>query len=883
MTKKYLYSFKEGNSSMKPLLGGKGANLAEMTSLGLPVPPGFTISTQGCLDYYEVGRKIPEPILETISQYIKELERQTGKEFGNPENPLLVSVRSGAAISMPGMMDTILNLGLNDQVVEGLAQATNNERFAYDCYRRFIQMYGDVVMGIHSYRFGRHLDKVKEEIGVENDPDLTVENLQRLVNDFKDIVWKETRKDFPQDPMDQLIGAIEAVFRSWNNKRAIVYREANAIPHDLGTAVNIQTMVFGNTGDESGTGVLFTRNPSTGEKKLYGEFLKNAQGEDVVSGARTPLDISLMETEFPQCYHEILDVVDKLEKHYRDVQDMEFTIESGQLYMLQTRTGKRTARAAIKIAVDMANEGLISKEEALLRVEPKHLEQILHRQIDESIELNVVAQGLPASPGAACGVVCFDADEAEKLAEKQKVILVSLETTPEDIHGVLAAEGVLTTRGGMTSHAAVVARGMGKPCICGCEMIRIDFENECFTVGDLTIPKGELITINGGNGQVVLGEVPMIEPELGPKAEQLLSWADETRRLAVRTNADNGRDAAKARSYGAQGIGLCRTEHMFMGPDRVPVVRELILGETIEEQNVALKKLLPIQTEDFIEIFEAMEGLPVTVRLLDPPLHEFLPSLTEVVEEVAHLEHADQPKELQVKRELLRKVKNMSESNPMLGFRGCRLGIVISGLYEMQMRAIFQAVVKLTQEGKQVYPEIMIPLVAKVTELKFLKERLIQVAEEVMAETGIKVDYLLGTMIELPRAALTADEIAQEAEFFSFGTNDLTQTTFGLSRDDAEGKFLHAYLEAGILEESPFMTIDQNGVGKLVAMGTQLGRQVRSNLKVGVCGEHGGDPRSIQFFHKTGLDYVSCSPYRVPIARLAAAHAQINQIQVQTQ
>lgn len=877
MTKKYLYSFKEGNSSMKPLLGGKGANLAEMTSLRLPVPPGFTISTQGCLDYYEFGRKIPGKIIEKISQYIKELEAQTGKEFGNPENPLLLSVRSGAAISMPGMMDTILNLGLNDQVVEGLAQVTNNKRFAYDCYRRFIQMYGDVVMGIHSYHFGRHLDRFKEEVGVENDPDLTVENLQRLVDDFKDIVWKETRKDFPQDPMDQLIGAIEAVFKSWNNKRAIVYREANAIPHDLGTAVNIQTMVFGNTGDESGTGVLFTRNPSTGERKLYGEFLKNAQGEDVVSGARTPLDISRMEAEFPQCFQEILDVVDKLEKHYRDVQDMEFTIESGQLYMLQTRTGKRTARAAINIAVDMANEGLISKEEALLRVEPRHLEQILHRQIDESVELDIVAQGLPASPGAASGIVCFDADEAEKLAEKQKVILVSLETTPEDIHGVLAAEGVLTTRGGMTSHAAVVARGLGKPCICGCEMIRIDFENECFTVGDLTIPKGELITINGGTGQVILGEVPMIEPELGVQAEQILSWADEVRRLGVRANADNGSDAQKARSYGAQGIGLCRTEHMFMGPERVPVVRELIMGETIEEQQVALEKLLPIQTGDFIEIFEAMEGLPVTIRLLDPPLHEFLPSLTEVVEEVVHLEHADQPKKLQVKRELLRKVKNMSESNPMLGFRGCRLGIVIPGLYEMQMRAIFHAVVKLAQEGKQVYPEIMIPLVARVTEFQFLKERLIQVAEEVLEEAGIKVDYLLGTMIELPRAALTADEIAREAAFFSFGTNDLTQTTFGLSRDDAEGKFLHAYLEAGILEESPFMTIDQNGVGKLVAMGTQLGRQVRSNLKVGVCGEHGGDPKSIQFFHEIGLDYVSCSPYRVPIARLAAAHAEINQ------
>lgn len=876
-TVKYIYSFAEGNGTMKSLLGGKGANLAEMTRLGLPVPPGFTITTQGCLDYYEVGRTIPGAIQQDLPQYIASLEQETGKRFGNPQNPLLVSVRSGAAVSMPGMMDTILNLGLNDEVVVGFAQATQNERFAYDCYRRFIQMYGEVVMGVQGYRFGRHLDRVKEEVGVKNDPDLTAETLQRLVEDFKEIVRTDTKTDFPQDPMDQLIGAIEAVFKSWQNKRAIVYREANGIPHGLGTAVNVQAMVFGNTGNESGTGVLFTRDPSTGEHVLYGEFLINAQGEDVVAGVRTPTPIAQMEKEFPENFKQILDVVAKLETHYRDMQDVEFTIEMGKLYLLQTRTGKRTAKAAIKVAVDMVNEGLITKEEALLRVEPKHLEQILHRQIDTSAHAEIIAEGLPASPGAASGVVVFDADEAEKWAEHQKVVLVSLETTPEDIHGVLAAQGVLTTRGGMTSHAAVVARGMGKPCVCGCEAIRIDFEREIFAVGEYTVKKGDVITINGGTGEVILGEVKMIEPELGLEAQTILSWADDLRRLKVRANADNGPDAAKARQYGAEGIGLCRTEHMFMGADRVPVVRALILGETEEEKQDALEALLPLQTSDFIEIFEAMAGLPVTIRLLDPPLHEFLPSLVEMTEEVAHLEHANQPEELRAKRDLLRKVKNMSESNPMLGFRGCRLGIVIPGLYEMQMKAIFQAAIQVKKAGHEVLPEIMIPLVARLQELRFLKERMVKVAEETMEEAGVKISYTIGTMIELPRAAVTADEIAEEAEFFSFGTNDLTQTTFGFSRDDAEGKFMHDYLELGLLEENPFMSIDQSGVGKLVKMGTTLGRDTRPNLKVGVCGEHGGDPKSIAFFHKTGLDYVSCSPYRVPIARLAAAHVVIRE------
>ncbi|AZR74851.1 pyruvate, phosphate dikinase [Anoxybacter fermentans] len=877
MSTRYIYSFSEGNGSMKSLLGGKGANLAEMTNLGLPVPPGFTITTKGCLDYFKLGRKIPEQILNELPDYIRKLEENTNKGFGDINNPLLVSVRSGAAISMPGMMDTILNLGLNDKVVKGLAKVTNNERFAYDCYRRFIQMYGEVVLGVPAYLFSRHLDKVKDEVGVKNDPDLTVDVLKRLISDFKEIVWKETNTEFPEDPEEQLIGAIEAVFKSWQNRRAVIYREANGIPHDLGTAVNVQAMVFGNTGNESGTGVLFTRNPSTGENVLYGEFLKNAQGEDVVSGARTPMDIAHMKLEFPEIYEQLLEITDILEKHYCDMQDIEFTIENGRLYLLQTRTGKRTARAAIKIAVDMVKEGLITKEEALMRVEPKHLEQILHRQIDTSYSAEIIAKGLPASPGAASGIVVFDADEAEKMAEQHKVILVSLETTPEDIHGVIASEGVLTTRGGMTSHAAVVARGMGKPCVCGCESIKIDFEAEVFTVGKYTVKKGDLITINGGNGDVILGEAKMIEPELSEEAKQLLAWADEIRSLKVRANADNGVDAFKARSYGAEGIGLCRTEHMFMAPERVPVVQELILSETEEEQKAALDKLLPMQINDFIEIFEAMEGLPVTIRLLDPPLHEFLPGLVDLVEEVAHLEHADNPVELRNKRELLRKVKNMSESNPMLGFRGCRLGIIIPAIYEMQMKAIFTAVARLAREGKKILPEVMIPLIAKSTELKYLKERLTNIADEVLAEAGVDVEYKIGTMIELPRAALTADEIAEEAEFFSFGTNDLTQTTFGFSRDDAEGKFLHSYLELGILSENPFMSIDQNGVGKLIQMAINAGHKVRPDLKVGICGEHGGDPKSIEFFHRIGLNYVSCSPYRVPIARLAAAQAALKE------
>lgn len=877
MTVKYLYSFAEGNVSMKDLLGGKGANLAEMTNLGFSIPPGFTISTRGCLDYYLNDQTIPDEILIDLDHYIKKIEKTTKKGFGDPNQPLLVSVRSGAAISMPGMMDTVLNLGLNDRVVQGLAKKTKNERFAFDCYRRFIQMYGEVVLGIYGNRFERHLERLKKKVGIFSDAELSVEYLKQLVTDFKKIVQSEAKTTFPEDPKEQLIGAIEAVFRSWNNKRAIIYRQANDISHHLGTAVNVQAMVFGNTGDNSGTGVLFTRDPGTGEKVLYGEFLKNAQGEDVVSGVRTPLPIAKLQTEFPEIYLELLEITEKLEAHYLDIQDVEFTIENGKLYLLQTRTGKRTAKAAIRAAVEMVAEGLITKQEALLRIKAKHFEQILHRQIASALPQAIIAKGLPASPGAASGTVVFSADAAEKLAEKEAVILVSLETTPEDINGILAAAGILTTRGGMTSHAAVVARGMGKPCVCGCEMIKLDLESETLFVGDLTIKRGDQLTINGGTGEVILGEVKMVEPELSAEAQLLLSWADEVRRLEVRANADYGVDAKKARLFGAQGIGLCRTEHMFMAPDRVPVMQELILAETIVERRAALDRLLPMQKADFLQIFQAMLGLPVTIRLLDPPLHEFLPRQIELVTEVIHLEYSGEHDLLKAKRDLLRKVKNMSESNPMLGLRGCRLGVIMPEIYEMQIEAIFSAVVELANAEQVIMPEVMIPLVAGVSELRFLKSRLTKIADEIMQQAAVEIDYKLGTMIELPRAALTANEIAEAAEFFSFGTNDLTQTTFGFSRDDAEGKFLPSYLEMEILKENPFISIDEIGVGKLVEMGTQLGRQTKPNLKVGICGEHGGDPKSIAFFEQIGLDYVSCSPYRVPIARLAAAKAVLQQ------
>ncbi|MCK8828066.1 pyruvate, phosphate dikinase [Natroniella acetigena] len=875
--KKYIYSFEEGSLDLKPLLGGKGAGLSEMTGLGLPVPPGVTVTTEACNLYYETGEELPQFIKEGIQDYLTELEENMDKKFGDDANPLLLSVRSGAIISMPGMMDTILNLGLNDQSVKGLAKETGDERFAYDCYRRFIQMFGEVVLKVEAYKFSRKLDDLKEEVGADNDLDLTVDHLKELIDKFKRIVKEEAEVSFPQDPMEQLITAVEAVFGSWNNKRAIIYRDAHDIDHDLGTAVNIQTMVFGNMGNDSGTGVVFTRNPSTGENKLYGEYLLNAQGEDIVAGIRTPEDIQTFKDSLPEVYEQLVEVTQILEEHYQDMQDIEFTVEKGQLYLLQTRTGKRTAKAAIKIAADMAEEGLIDREQALLRVEPEHVEKVLHRQIDPEAEIEVIAKGLPASPGAAAGKVIFSADKAEKVAENgEKVVLVSLETTPEDIHGVLAAEGVLTTRGGMTSHAAVVARGMGKPAVCGCDLIKIDFEAKEFTVGDTTVEEGERITINGGTGEVILGKVEMTEAKLSEECKRILKWADSYKELQVRTNADNGTDASKAFEFGAEGIGLCRTEHMFMAADRVPIVQRLILSESAQEKQGALAELEPIQCQDFEEIFAEMEGRPVTVRLLDPPLHEFLPNLSELVEEVTKLRVKGEQEELRKKEKLLRKVKNMDESNPMLGFRGCRLGILIPEIYEMQVRAIFKAATKLaTEEGVKTELEVMIPLVSELNEFEILREKIEKVAEQLLAEVDLELDYKIGTMIELPRACMTADQIAEKAEFFSFGTNDLTQTTFGFSRDDAEGKFLHEYLEREVIKENPFVTLDAAGVGKLVNLATESGRQVNSDLKVGICGEHGGEPKSIALCHQYELDYVSCSPYRVPVARLAAAQAKI--------
>ncbi|MBO8136699.1 MAG: pyruvate, phosphate dikinase [Desulfotomaculum sp.] len=877
-TAKYVYLFNEGRADMKSLLGGKGANLAEMTNIGLPVPPGFVITTEACRDFYNAGQKFPEGLEEQTLEKVKFLEEITGKKFGDPQNPLLVSVRSGAVISMPGMMDTVLNLGLNDETVEGLAASTGNKRFAYDCYRRFLQMFGDVVLGIDHHRFETILEEKKAEKEVQFDNQLTAGDWQDVIEKYKNIINTETGKPFPQDPMDQLFKAIHAVFNSWNTERAIVYRRVHKIPDDLGTAVNVVTMVFGNMGDDSGTGVAFTRNPSTGEKVLYGEYLTNAQGEDVVAGIRTPQPIAKLEEEMPDVYRQFKETCELLEKHYRDMQDIEFTIERGKLWILQTRNGKRTAQAAIKIAVDMVEEGLITKEEAVTRVEPSQLDQLLHRRIDPSSKLNVLAKGLPASPGSASGKVVFDADLAEKMGkEGEKVLLVRMETTPDDIHGIVESQGVLTSRGGMTSHAAVVARGMGKPCVCGCDEIKIDYAAKQFSVGEQVIKEGDVISIDGSTGQVLLGEVPMIDPELSVEFKKLLEWADEIRDLGVRTNADTPEDAAKAREFGAEGIGLTRTEHMFMAQDRLPIVQEMILASTLEERQEALNKLLPMQQEDFYGILKAMKGLPVCIRLLDPPLHEFLPNAEELAVEITRLKlsGADES-EIRAKEELLRKVRSLTEFNPMLGHRGCRLGITYPEIYKMQARAIFQAAAKLVEEGYEVFPEVEIPLVMEVNELSYLKELVIKVADKVMNETGVKFKYAVGTMIELPRAALLADEIAQEAEFFSFGTNDLTQTTFGFSRDDAEGKFMHQYTELKILKENPFVVLDRKGVGKLMKMAVQEGRKVRPDLLVGICGEHGGEPSSVEFCHLIGLDYVSCSPYRVPIARLAAAQAKVN-------
>ncbi|MGA3109886.1 MAG: pyruvate, phosphate dikinase [Candidatus Bathyarchaeia archaeon] len=870
----YVYLFEEGNSSLRSLLGGKGADLAEMSGLGLPVPPGMTVTTEAC-NYYSAHGKFPEGLEKEMLNKMSMLEKKTGRHFGDGENPLLVSVRSGAPISMPGMMDTVLNLGLNDKTVQGLIRQTNNKRFAYDAYRRFVQMFGKVVLGVKAEDFEAIITKHKTRLNVKSDVELDSETLVQIVNNFKQLVEQATQKRFPEDPSDQLRMAVGAVFESWNGRRAIIYREANKIADTLGTAVNIQTMVFGNRGPNSGTGVCFTRNPSTGEPVLFGEFLINAQGEDVVAGIRTPKPISELNREMPTSYQQLLDLCRLLERHFKDMQDIEFTIEEGKLYILQTRSGKRTAASAIRIAVDLVKEGLITKEESVLRVLPAHLEQLVHRQIDPNYQTRPIATGLPASPGAATGRVIFDTDEAHRLgADGESVILVREETTPEDIHGMIAAKGVLTSRGGMTSHAAVVARGMGKPAVVGCEQIKIDPSTTSFSSGRNTIKKNDIITIDGTTGNVLLGVVPTVEPKLGSAAQQLLGWADEIRALGVRANADTPEGAARGREFGAGGIGLCRTERMFNAQDRLPIVQSMILAATDEDRLNALERLRPLQKQDFKEIFRNMHDLPVTIRLLDLPLHEFLPKFEELVADVASLKATGTNTDLlDSKERMLRKVITLSEHNPMLGHRGCRLAISHPEIYEMQTRAIFEAASELLKEGINVHVEIMLPLVGEANEIRFLRTKIVQTAEKVMESTHTKVDYRIGTMIEVPRAALTAEEIAQYADFFSFGTNDLTQATFAFSRDDAEGKFLKDYTDNGILKVDPFEVLDRKGVGKLMQMATEAGRRSNPKLKVGICGEHGGEPSSVEFCHQLRLDYVSCSPYRVPIARLVAAQA----------
>ncbi|MGI5852635.1 MAG: pyruvate, phosphate dikinase, partial [Caldicoprobacterales bacterium] len=872
------YLFQEGRKEMKSLLGGKGANLAEMTFIGLPVPPGMTITTEACKDYFKNNRSLPSGLEEQIWTQLKDIEEKTNKKFGDKENPLLVSVRSGAVVSMPGMMDTILNLGLNDETVKGLAKNTGDERFALDCYRRFIQMFGDVVMEVPHYEFETILEKHKAKVNVNNDHELSVDSLKNIISEYKVIIKRTSGQEFPVEPTKQLLLAIKAVFNSWDNPRAHVYRELNKISADLGTAVNVQSMVFGNMGNSSGTGVAFTRNPSTGQRELYGEYLINAQGEDVVAGIRTPQPIKQLEKDLPNVFAQFVQVANLLEDHYKDMQDIEFTIENEKLYLLQTRNGKRTIAAAIKIAVDMVDEGIITKEEALLRIEPTQLDQLLHPSIDPKAKLNVVAKGLPASPGAASGQIIFDADEAEALGkEGQSVLLVRTETTPDDIHGIVQAKGILTSRGGMTSHAAVVARGMGKPCVCGCEELKIDVVNQKITLGQVTLNKGDILSIDGSTGRVILGKVPLVDPELSPSFQRLLVWADEIKTLGVRANADNPVDASKAREFGAQGIGLCRTEHMFMAQERLPIVQEMILAENLAEREKALEKLLPMQEEDFYGLLKAMEGYPVTIRLLDPPLHEFLPNAEELMVEIVELKHKGE--EIQVikeKEHLLQKVRALKEFNPMLGHRGCRLGITYPEIYRMQARAIFQATARLVKEGYNLYPEVEIPLVIDAQELSLLRAEVDDVAKAVIRETGVEFEYTVGTMIELPRACVTAGEIAEYADFFSFGTNDLTQTTLGFSRDDAEGKFMPEYLARKILKDNPFAVLDRDGVGKLIEVAVNGGRSVKNNLLIGICGEHGGEPSSIEFFHLRGLDFVSCSPYRVPIARLAAAQAAVN-------
>lgn len=878
-TQKRVWLFREGNADMRNLLGGKGANLAEMTNAGLPVPPGLTITTETCMEYINSGNKMPEGVMDEVKAALADVEKQTGKKFGDSENPLLVSVRSGARLSMPGMMETILNLGMNDKTVEGMIKLTNNPRFCYDSYRRFLTMFGSVAWDIERVKFEEYIDKIKEEKGVKQDTELTADDWKSLIEPYKELIKKETGKEFPQDPMVQLQEAIEAVFRSWNIPRAVAYRNHYKIDHNYGTAVNVQTMVFGNMGDDCATGVSFTRNPSTGENKFYGEYLTNAQGEDVVAGIRTPKPICELENEMPELYRQYVEIAKNLEKHYKDVQDMEFTIERGKLYVLQTRNGKRTAAAAVRIAVEMEREGIITKERAISLVDPYQLYQLLLPSFDPKAkkEAHKIAQGLAASPGAAVGKIVFDTDAAAQRGEAgEKVILVRIETCPDDIHGMIASQGVLTLRGGMTSHAAVVAKGMGKPCVAGCEDLKIDLANKTLTAGDGTVYReNDVISLDGGTGEVMAGEVKTHRADMDENFETLFKWVDETKKLVVRANADTPTDVKNAVKLGAQGVGLCRTEHMFMDPERLPWVQKMIIAGTPEARKEALDKLLPMQYQDFVDMFRALNGLPMTIRLLDPPLHEFLPDKESLIEQVATLKA--QGKDYKKEEEMLHIVENLSESNPMMGLRGCRLGLMFPEINEMQVRAIFMAACDLKKEGLDVKPEVMIPLVSHVNELRIDRELLERVAREVMQEKGVEIDYMFGTMIEIPRAALTADEIAQYAQFFSFGTNDLTQMTFGFSRDDAEGKFLNKYVEEKILPRNPFESLDQVGVGQLMQIALDKALKVRPDLKRGICGEHGGDPDSVKFCHRIGLNYVSCSPYRVPQARLAAAQAVIEE------
>ena len=869
---KYVYLFTEGNASMRELLGGKGANLAEMTNIGLPVPQGFTISTEACTQYYEDGRRISDEIRGQIMEYIEKMEQVTGKKFGDKENPLLVSVRSGARASMPGMMDTILNLGLNEDVVNTIAQKSNNPRWAWDCYRRFIQMYSDVVMEVGKKYFEQLIDQMKEKKGVKLDVELNADDLKELAGQFKAEYKAKIGQDFPSDPKEQLMGAIQAVFRSWDNPRANVYRRDNDIPYSWGTAVNVQMMAFGNMGDDCGTGVAFTRDPATGEKKLMGEFLTNAQGEDVVAGVRTPMPIAQMAEKFPEAFAQFQQVCKTLEDHYRDMQDMEFTVEHGKLFMLQTRNGKRTAPAALKIACDLVDEGMIDEKKAVMMIDPRNLDTLLHPQFDAKAlkAATPMGKGLGASPGAACGKVVFSAADAEAWKERgEKVVLVRLETSPEDITGMKASQGILTVRGGMTSHAAVVARGMGKCCVSGCGDIVMDEENKKFTLAGKTFHEGDCISIDGSTGNIYDGIIPTVDASIAGEFGRIMAWADKYRRLKVRTNADTPTDAKKARELGAQGIGLCRTEHMFFEPDRISAIREMICSDTVEERETALDKLLPMQQGDFEQLYEAMEGNPVIIRYLDPPLHEFVPTEEADIELLAKNQHktVEQIKAI---------IAGLHEFNPMMGHRGCRLAVTYPEIARMQTRAVIRAALNVQKRHPEwtMVPEIMIPLVGEVKELKYVKDIVVAVADEEIKNAGIEMKYQVGTMIEIPRAALTADQIAQQAEFFSFGTNDLTQMTFGFSRDDA-GKFLGAYYDKKIYENDPFARLDQVGVGKLVAMAAKLGRETRPDLGLGICGEHGGDPSSVEFCHRVGLDYVSCSPFRVPIARLAAAQAAI--------